>query len=319
MPFFRWVATLGLVLIGCSVGLYAASSDPDIRQIDLTVIHEAPSGACTVRWTDPFDGHQHQGPYTCHADRVQILKGSSYDPVTGHGWDTGWIVASGSHKGDLYSLDQSADGRLTTADKLLLAGLLATIVGAVGGNIRALARMTGVNPAIVGRARRLRDAAALVAEDHRRALEAVRDAWTPQVALTDPELLAALRVLVEAGVHGRKVATTGADLANRLDALLTDAAPAAGRRQMLAAGREDRLRALAAVSELRWALAEAECRNLAEQFAQTSVDLLRGPDNAPSALTATVDYESRPADYARALTEVVGVVPSPAVTPAVSS
>ncbi|MFE9885592.1 hypothetical protein [Streptomyces scopuliridis] len=164
VPFFRWVATLGLILIGCAVGLYWTA--PDLKQVDLTVVREQPDGACTVRWTDPFRGDEREGPYQCDADRDPILKAPDYDPDTGFGWETGFVVAEGSHKGDLHSLgqDDDVDGRLAISDGMLVGGLFLTIIGVVGGNIRSLARMTGVNPEIVRRTRRLRDAAALVAQ-----------------------------------------------------------------------------------------------------------------------------------------------------------
>lgn len=78
---------------------------------------------------------------------------------------------------------------------------------------------------------------------------------------------------------------------------------------MLGVGREDRERALAAVAELRTVLDDAETRALPQQFAQTSVDLLRGPDADAAGLAAAVDFESRPAEYHRRLAEVVGPQP----------
>lgn len=307
MPFFRWVASLGLILIGGSLGLFLTAPDPpDTKQIDLTVIHEQPSGACTVRWTDTF-GKDHQGPYTCDAERSSILKAPSYDPATGYGWDTGFVITEGPHKGDLDTteIDDEANWQLELSDDLLIGGVLLTIVGVVGGNIRSLARMTGVNPGIVRRAGRLREAAALVAQDHRLALESVRAAWTSYGSLTAPEVLAPLRVLVDAGPRAAKVAQVGGDLTARLDPLLAAAAPAAGRRQMLGAGAEDRRRALAAVGALRVILDEAEARDLAPQFAQASVDLLRGPDTDAAGLSTRVDFESRPAEYRSVLAGIV--------------
>ncbi|MFB7558206.1 hypothetical protein [Streptomyces brevispora] len=41
-PVFRWVLALGLVLIGCSMGVYfAAPGFPEVRKVDLTVLDEA--------------------------------------------------------------------------------------------------------------------------------------------------------------------------------------------------------------------------------------------------------------------------------------
>ncbi|MBP0457492.1 hypothetical protein [Streptomyces montanisoli] len=307
VPFFRWVGTLGLLLIGCSVWLYATVPEP--KQVDLTVISERPDGACTVRWFDPFakdlDHVEREARYQCDVGRDPILKAPNYDPETGYGWDTGFVVPEGPHKGELEG-DDNVEWRTTLSDDTLLGGVFLIILGAVGGNLRSLARMTGANPDIVRRARRLRDAAALVAQDHRLAMQAVREAWTPKRALEDPEVLSALRVLAETGPRGRKVAAAADALVDRLEPLLADAAPAAGRRQMLAAGREERHHAKFALAELRVVLDETETRGLAEQFAQTSVDLLRGADTDPNNLSTRVDFESRPVEYRSVLAAIVG-------------
>ncbi|REH23657.1 MULTISPECIES: hypothetical protein [unclassified Streptomyces] len=180
VPFFRWVVALGLVLIGCAVGVYMATSDyPELEQVDLTVLREDPDGACTVRWTDPYELGEHVGSYRCDAERDDILKAPDYEPGTNLGWDTGFVLAEGPHKGDLYSLDEDTDDSLRMPDQLLVAGLLLTITGVIGGNIRSLSRLSGVNPAVVRRARRLREAAAQVAKDHVLAVEAIRKAWAP--------------------------------------------------------------------------------------------------------------------------------------------
>ncbi|MDT0426828.1 hypothetical protein [Streptomyces salyersiae] len=183
MPFFRWVLTLGIVLIGCSAGVHMTVPDfPELEQLDLTVVEEAPDGRCTVRWTDPFEHHEEEGSYLCDADRDRALKAPLYDPETGFGWDSGFVVAEGKDKGELYSLEEDgagADARIDLSDTLIAFGLLATAIGLVGGNIRATARLGGVRPAVVRRAARLSKAAALVAEDHDRATEEVREAWAP--------------------------------------------------------------------------------------------------------------------------------------------
>ncbi|MFE9885593.1 hypothetical protein [Streptomyces scopuliridis] len=137
-------------------------------------------------------------------------------------------------------------------------------------------------------------------------MEAVREAWTQHRAPEAPEVLSSLRVLVETGLRGRKVATTAGALTARLDPLLADAAPAASRRKMLAASHEERRRAKVAVAELRRVLDEAETRGIAEQFSQTSVDLLRGPDNDPADLSTRADFESRPAEYRSILADIIG-------------
>ncbi|MFE7330351.1 hypothetical protein ACFU8W_36440 [Streptomyces sp. NPDC057565] len=393
VPFFRWVLTLGLVLIGCSLGLYmSAPGFPELRQIDLTVLEEKPDGSCRVRWTDPFGHRDREAPYVCDAERDPLLKAPVYDMDSGLGWDTGFVVAEGTEKGELYSLEEdgvAADEWIGLSDTLVMVGLLLTIVGLVGGNIRALARVGGVSPEIIRRARRLSQAAALVAQDHGRAVEAVHEAWaawhqevldkelslTPvarlqeaaagrllaeelekagvhsvrdvldagarglgyfgvgrrtaeeavaaarriadevdeaAVARIDPHrpepltttLLVALWVLMEAGPRARNAAQAGRELAARLDPLLTDAAPASERMHMLRAGPQQRRRARSAVAELCLMLDEAEQERLREQFAQASVDLLRGPDNDPAGLSAWADFETRPAKYYGLLADV---------------
>ncbi|NED12921.1 helix-hairpin-helix domain-containing protein [Streptomyces sp. SID9124] len=182
-PFFRWILALGLLLITGSAIVYAAAPEmPELRQVDLTVLTEKRDGACTVRWRDPFEHRSREGAYQCDTDRDPMLKAPDYDPETGHGYDSGWIVAEGSDKGGLYVLgqdDQVLDERLALSDKLILFGLPLVTVALVGGNIRAAARLGGVRPGVVDRARRLAASAARVEEDRARAVEAVREAWAP--------------------------------------------------------------------------------------------------------------------------------------------
>lgn len=183
VPVFRWVLAVGLVLIGCSLGVYLASPGyPELRQVDLTVLHESADGTCTVRWADPFGQGEREGPYRCDPERDPILKAPYYDEGSGLGWDTGFVRSEGPDRGDLYELEQDSgpDDELTRiSDTLVAVGLLVTIVGLVGGNIRAMARTSGVSPQVMRRARRLSDAAGTVAVDHQRAVEAVRAAWAP--------------------------------------------------------------------------------------------------------------------------------------------
>lgn len=183
MPFFRWVLTLGVVLIGCSAAVFMAVPDmPDLRQVDLTVLDEAPDGTCTVRWKDPFDQHAHDGPYQCQADRDPILKAPDYERGSDLGWDSGFVVAEGANKGELYSLgqdDEAVDDQIDLSDTLVIFGLLLTITGLVGGNIRAMPRLRGVDPDLIRRAWRLSHTADLVAEDYAKAVTAVRSAWAP--------------------------------------------------------------------------------------------------------------------------------------------
>ncbi|WP_326656387.1 helix-hairpin-helix domain-containing protein [Streptomyces sp. NBC_00385] len=183
VPFFRWVLTLGMVLIGCSAAVFMAVPDmPELRQVDLTVLHEAPDGACTVRWRNPFDEEQHEDPYQCDPDREPSRKGPYYDPESAPGQDTGFVVTEGEAKGELYALgqdDEAVTEQLELSDTLVILGLFLTVSGLVGGNIRALIRMRGVERDLIRRAGRLSHAAGLVAEDYARAVTAVREAWTP--------------------------------------------------------------------------------------------------------------------------------------------
>lgn len=91
--------------------------------------------------------------------------------------------------------------------------------------------------------------------------------------------------------------------------MLADARPATGRFRMLLAGREKKTRALAAVTEIRSLVDEAEQAGLPELLAQASVDLLRGPS---SDIAAWVDFELRSAEYYSLLAEVSGRLPDAA-------
>ncbi|WP_210637314.1 hypothetical protein [Streptomyces sp. GESEQ-13] len=390
VSFFRWVVVLGLLLIGCSIAVYwHAPEYPELEQIDLTVLDEEPDGTCTVRWTDPFGDTEREAPYLCDADRDPVLKAPEYRPGTNLGWDTGFVVAEGENKGELYTpeLDGTGGRWVDASDLLVTAGVLVTFVGVVGGTVQSLYGLSGLDARTVRRAERLRDMAAQVARDHERAVEAVRDAWTPlheervrkvlegipvgrlrwsagplvpvaelprhgirsvQDVLdagawgiteaaglgqraaekvweaarrksdavaedtwvrldTDPsdpgaaKLLTALRVLVEAGPEARSAAEEGRRLADVLDRRLAAAAPASGWRLMLDTDRDGRLEARAAMARLREVLAEAERAGLRQRFAQASVDLLRGADADPLALSARVDLASRPDAYQKQL------------------
>lgn len=425
VPVFRWVLALGLVLITWSGFLYATTPDhPELRQVQLTVLDEKPDGACTVTWTDPFRGGDRKGTYRCDAGRDPVLKAPRWDG-TDVGWDTGWVRAEGPGHGELYSMEDdggAAAERMDRSDAAVVFGLLLTVVALVGGNIRSLSRASGVRPGVLRRAQRLREAAELVAQDHRRAVEAVRTAWAPlHRELVDGELaripvtrlkgvterrlragelekagvrtvrdvldagtwtlvqffglerdtaeqtvaaarrkadavgrdlsrglgrsggpgmsrslgrngspdmsrsvgrdmglwmdtigpeprttalLAALRVLVDAGPQARNAGRTGEELAARLEALLVAAAPAAGVREMLRTGKYERDNVLAAVAKLRQVLAEAEREGWTEQFAQASVDLLRGPDADADELSTWADFEARPSAYYGMLAKV---------------
>ncbi|WP_258045245.1 hypothetical protein [Streptomyces sp. SM11] len=156
-----------------------------------------------------------------------------------------------------------------------------------------------------------RDMAEWTTAAARRTADAVGREVTVRFDARGPEprttaLLAALRVLVDAGPDARDAGRVGEELAARLEPLLVTAEPAAGVREMLRTGPYERDNVLAAVTELRLVLAEAEREGLAERFAQASVDLLRGPDADADEPATWADFESRPTAYYAALAEVVG-------------
>ena len=148
----------------------------------------------------------------------------------------------------------------------------------------------------------------------RRLADAVHETVAVHIDVDRPEpattaLVTALHVLVEAGDDTRRAVAGATTLAQRLDPLLADAAPAAGRWRMLLAGREKKARALAAVAGIRALLEEAERERAAERFAQASVDLLREPDFD---IAAWVDFELRSAEYYSLLAEISGRSPDAA-------
>ncbi|WP_406337037.1 hypothetical protein [Streptomyces sp. NBC_00649] len=125
-------------------------------------------------------------------------------------------------------------------------------------------------------------------------------------------LLVALQVLLEAGAEGRQTARAGEELATGLERALAEAEPASGYRTMLRGGREQREIARSAVTELRSLMAVAEREGLPARFAQTSVDLLRVPDDGNLGLSARVDFESRTGQYYGLLAQVVASEGAPA-------
>ncbi|MFD3484813.1 hypothetical protein [Streptomyces sp. NPDC058665] len=325
MPLFRWMLALGLALVGGSILLASSTGDfPELRQLDLDVVDEKPDGACTVRWTDPFEQREREEPYRCDPDRDPILKAPDYDPVSGLGWETGFVVAKGPDRGELYSLDEDVPAetggvRAELSGTMAGGGLLLTAVGIAGGGFGVVMRASGVAPAAVRRARLLRDAANAVAEDHERAVAAVRTAWTPlrrelasvplESARPGPRttaLVLALQVLVEAGPQARSAAKAGRELSSSLDPLLADAAPAGRYRDMLRADQDRRWRAQRAVSELTELVKDADRQGSTQQFAQASVDLLRRPDPELGTLSAWVDLQARPEAYRSLLAGLTG-------------
>ncbi|MFE1853282.1 hypothetical protein [Streptomyces sp. NPDC059489] len=307
IPFFRWVLTVGFMLFACSAGLYAIQSDPEVpatRQIDLAVVDEKADGTCRVRWSDPYEKKTREAQYHCDAGRDNILKAPNYSDSRGYGWESGFMFTEGPDRGDLYDLEASSEEQdFTTSDTPLLLGVLLILIGLVGGNLRALPRVLGVEARLVRRATRLAEAAGWAAEDYARAVDAVRDAGRHGSldAAPDPELVRSLWVLREAGPQTRRAAADAQDLVNRMRPLLEEAAPAAGLRNRLQAGPTARADAEAAVTELRRLLADAERHGLRERFAQASVDLLRGQDTDRAALAAGTDFERDPDAYRRLL------------------
>ncbi|MFK0167280.1 DEAD/DEAH box helicase [Streptomyces sp. NPDC090306] len=148
----------------------------------------------------------------------------------------------------------------------------------------------------------------------RRISDAVHETVAVTIDVDRPEpgttaLVTALQVLVEAGPDARRAVGRATALTERLGPLLLDAKPAAGRLGMLLAGQDRRARALAAVTDIRSLVDEAERAGLPELFAQTSVDLLRGPS---SDVAAWVDFELRSAEYYGVLAEISGRRPDAA-------
>ncbi|MFB6840079.1 hypothetical protein [Streptomyces sp. NPDC056361] len=315
VPFFRWVLTAGFTLFACSVGLYAIEPDgelPASRQIDLAVVHEKADGTCRVRWSDPYAKKTREGPYHCDAGRSDSLKAPNYGDSRGYGWASGFMFTEGPDRGDLDDIEVDPERDLSTSDALLLLGVLLITTGLVGGNLRALPRVLGVEARLVRRAIRLAEAAGWASEDYARAVDAVRDAgWRGELgAVPDPELVRALWVLREAGPQAHAAAATARKLAARLGPLLEKAAPAAGLGNRLQAGPAARADAAAAVAELRRLLADAERHGLRERFAQTSVDLLRGQDGDRAVLAAGADFEQDPEAYRRLLEDLAPFEPA---------
>ncbi|WP_394436600.1 hypothetical protein [Streptomyces sp. SGAir0957] len=173
-PLFRWVLTLGVVLFGWSAYLYW--SYPDVKAVDLAVISEKDDGRCTVRWTDPYHdgGRRMEGAYRCDPDRDPSFKRTVYILGQADGYDTGFMYTEGPRKGHLEPADAEP---YATSDVLLLFGIALIATGLVGGNMRAAARLSGVRPRTVARARELYAIAGQVAHDHAQARDAVRTAW----------------------------------------------------------------------------------------------------------------------------------------------
>ncbi|WP_329416557.1 hypothetical protein OG802_33355 [Streptomyces sp. NBC_00704] len=306
VPFFRWVVTLGFVLVACAVGLYAAGPDlPETRQIDLTVLDEKADGSCRVSWPDPYRKRVREASYQCDPDRSDLLKAPQYSEDHRYGWETGFMLTEGPERGNLEDLATEQDP--STSDTLLLFGLPLVALGLLGGNIRALPRIFGVQARLVHRATALSEAARSAAEDYERAVAAAREAGRRHALPRGPDsgpgspLITALWVLRKAGPQAERAAALGRALTVRLQGPLDDAAPAAGLRSMLQAGPAARLTAARAVAELRPIVEGAERNGVPERLAQASVDLLRGQDADRAALEAATDFAGDPVAYRQLL------------------
>ncbi|MFE0543207.1 hypothetical protein [Streptomyces sp. NPDC058891] len=195
------------------------------------MVDEKADGTCRVRWSDPYEKKTREAQYHCDAGRDDILKAPNYSDSRGYGWESGFMFTEGPDRGDLYDFEASSEEQdFTTSDTLLLLGVLLILIGLVGGNLRALPRVLGVEARLVRRATRLAEAAVWAAEDYARAVDAVRDAGRHGSldAAPDPELVRSLWVLREAGPQTRRAAADAQDLVNRMRPLLEEAAPPPG-------------------------------------------------------------------------------------------
>ncbi|MGA5605101.1 hypothetical protein ACPCUF_29375, partial [Streptomyces griseoincarnatus] len=167
-------------------------------------------------------------------------------------------------------------------------------------------------PRVVGR----RTGLWVCAPPRRRAADVAEDTWVRLDAdLTGPDaerLLTALRVLVQAGPEARSAVEEAGRLIPELDRHLLTALPAADLRLLFGTDRDGRADARAAVRRLREMVAEAERSGRWLRFLQTSIDLLRGADADPLALSARVDFASRPDAYQERLWHILRT--SPALT-----
>ncbi|MCO4700482.1 hypothetical protein LRR80_06592 [Streptomyces sp. RO-S4] len=199
-PIFRWVVAAGLLLVVLGFVVWETGPEyPELEQVEFTVLEEEPDGTCAVRWTDPYDAGQRTGPYRCDPDRDPLLKDTSASDWGPPGWDTGFVVAEGDLKGELYDpdMDAAADRAVEVSDALTVSGVLVTFAGLVCGGVRTLIRLVGLTvwaPLTVRRAERLREAARGVVREHERAVGAVRDAWQPLHDARVREELAAVPV-----------------------------------------------------------------------------------------------------------------------------
>ncbi|WP_369142848.1 hypothetical protein [Streptomyces sp. R44] len=325
VPFFRWVATLGLFLMGCSFALYRVVPDSAGGALFaladgfgtggfLLVAGGLAGGAVRAR-SRPHGVHRRPGR------PVELLRDVVAPVTPGHRRtvrraaalrDTAALVArdyrqavaavrtawAPSHRALVDAeLDLMPVARLRrVAGRAFPAGELAehgvhTVREVLDAQEWGLEH-AGVDRRVAGTA----VAAARRLAEERAGVVTVRidpDRQEPGIAA----VLCALRVLVEAGPRAKGAAERGETLAARLDKLLAEAAPAVRIGPLLTAGPGRIRRARAALAELRRLLDRAERDGLAPWFAQASVDLLRGPDADPAGLAASVDFASRPEKY----------------------
>ncbi|MFI9211035.1 hypothetical protein ACIGW7_23325 [Streptomyces sp. NPDC053253] len=120
---WRWVVLVTAVALG--LGIYGSERAEDDPQVDLTVLSRQDGDSCTVRWKDPFDGTARTGPYQCTPDLDPVLEG----------WDTGFVVAYGPWKGDLYNADWEGTPANDVNDTLFALGALGLLAGLVAGGV----------------------------------------------------------------------------------------------------------------------------------------------------------------------------------------
>ena len=140
----------------------------------------------------------------------------------------------------------------------------------------------------------------------RQIARAVEETVAVRIDVEHPEprttaLVVALHRLVEAGPELRKAVDSAERLRRRIGELLPAARPAASRLRLALTGRHRKDAALAAATELRALVAEAEAGGAQLQLAQASTDLLRPP---AAEIEAWVDFELRSAEYYSHLAEL---------------
>lgn len=126
----------GIAMIALGVAAYEATPYPELRQIGLTVLSEAPDGRCEVRWYDVYASRTREGAHRCDPDRDPLLKAPAYDPETGFGWDSGWLLAAGPRKGDLYAPEDYEDTGAAFGDHLIPVGAFVTYMGLLAAGVR---------------------------------------------------------------------------------------------------------------------------------------------------------------------------------------